>query len=381
MHADDVVAIARPQAEVEVLLPEKLPFGLRKKQLGFSDFDRWMIMRVNNLQRTYMNKVYMVRKVGRDIELILRDSCALSITDQFWVKRSDIDMTWTKLQEMRDQNKVLANVALTGKAAHLDWEAVKQGTTSLFATKGAFPKAIMGNTMLKLGGTSQYEWVASTIGKKLDLPVQEAVIVNPSMSNNRNADGSWPQAVLKLKDSLRAIPIDIDDALIEISLFTSDKVSFVHAAELFAMHPSLLDYANQDPLAPDDGQHHRYFYDNLPTEEMKREYERVLILNRLISNHDMHAENYGLLYSSETFEIIGVAPSFDHNSAEFDGMITSPSIHEILSSNIKHHRSVIERIEAGYLDAALEEIKDWLTPEQKAFVRSAGDNLVTLFRK
>ena len=36
-------------------------------------------------------------------------------------------------------------------------------------------------------------------------------------------------------------PVSIDDTPVEISLFTSDKVSFVHAAELFADPPKLAD--------------------------------------------------------------------------------------------------------------------------------------------
>ena len=381
MHADDVVAIARRGSGVEIKLPEKLPFGLRTEPLDFVFFMDWLRKRVNNLQRSYMNKVYMARKVGRDLELILYDSCALSITDQFWIKRSDIDMTWTKLQEMRDQNKILANVALTGKTANLDWETVKQGATSLFATKGAFPKAILGNTMLKQGGTSQYEWVSSMIGKALGLPVQEAAIVNPSVSGQRDANGNLIVVPLKSEggeplksengEQLHGVVTNLDDTLVEITLFTSDKTSFVHASELFV--GSGLSEASRE------GQHHRYFYDRLPSEEFKRDFERVLILNWLISNHDMHVENYGCLYSPDTFEIIGVAPSFDHNSAEFDGFIPELDVPDIVIPNIHYHGDVIERIKSGCLDEVLDkEISNWLSSEQKSCVRNVAAELVSL---
>ena len=239
MHANDVVAIARRGEDVEVKLPEKLPFGLRSESPDFEYFMSWLNKRVNNLQRTYMNKVYMARKVGGELELILLDSCALSITDQFWINRSDIDMSWEKLQEKRDRNETLSNVALTGNTANLDWETAKEGTTSLFATKGVFPKAIRGNTMLKLGGTPEREWITAVIGKRLGLSVQDVTILNPSISNNRNADGAWSKEILELKNSSQSIVID--DTLVGISLFTSDKASFVHAAELFATHPRLAD--------------------------------------------------------------------------------------------------------------------------------------------
>ena len=351
----------------------------------------WLRRRVDNLQRSYMNKVYMARKIGRDFENILQDSCALSITDHFWINRSDINMTWSNLQDIRDQNKTLVDVALTGKTAYLDWEAAKQGVTSLFATKGAFPKAILGNTMLKLGGTSQYEWVSSTIGKALGLPVQEAVIVNPSVSNQRDDKGDLIVVQLRSENGellnsengepLYGVAINLDDTLVKITLFTSDKISFVHASELFIDPPTPRDEKGPFRKARDEGQHHRYFYDKLPSEEFKRDFERVLILNWLISNHDMHVENYGCLYSPETFEIIGIAPSFDHNSAEFDGLIPELDVPDIVASNIKHHGDVIEKIESGCLDEVLDkEIKNWLSSEQKTCIKNVGTELVNLYQ-
>ena len=383
MHADEIVAIARRDTGlVEVNIPNKLPFGLRSELLNADFFMEWLRRRVDNLQRSYMNKVYIARKVGRELENILRDSCALSITDQFWINRSDINMTWTKLQSIRDRNEVLKDVALSGNTANLDWDAVGQGATSLFATKGAFPKAILGKRMLKLGGTQEREWVASVLGKALDLPVQDAVVKCPSMSNTRNKDGKLVARPLETSDGQVLSDSDgkvlhvnarADDTLVEITLFTSENASLVHASELFAN--SGFGEAHRT------GQHHRYFYDRLPFEAFKREFERVLILNWLISNHDMHGENFGCLYCPKTFEIIGIAPSFDHNSSDFDGTIPELDVPDIVVPNIKHHDDVIAKIESGVLEAVLDnEIKDWLAPEQKEAVRAVSAELVEFYK-
>jgi hypothetical protein len=384
MHADDEVAVARRDlGSVEVKIPEKLPFGLRVDLLDFVYFMDWLRKRVDNLQRSYMNKVYMARKIGRDLENILRDSCALSITDQFWVRRSDIDMTWGKIQQIRDQNPVLADVALSGETANLDWEAVKQGATSLFGTKGSFPKAILGNHMLKLGGTQEREWVATVIGKALGLPVQEVEIKKPSVSDSRHDDGTWAQPKYLLPiladspiygepENPRMPNVSIDDTLVEITLFTSEDASLVHASELFV---------NSDfGAAHREGQHHRFFYDWLPCDKFKREFERVLILNWLISNHDMHGENFGCLYCPKTFDILGVAPSFDHNSADFDGTIPELDVPDIVRSGIQYHSDVISKIESGELDKVLQSVQSWLTPEQKEGVITVGAELVNLYK-
>jgi len=174
MHANEVVAVADRNANsVDVRQPGKLPFGLRADSLNCIDFLDWLRNRTDNLYRPYMNKVYMARRVGRDLDCILRDSYALSVTDQFWINRPDFpEMTWDALQKTRDQNETLTNVALTGKISYLDWEKAREGTTSLFTTKGYFPKAIRGNTMLKNNGTQEREWAATVIGKALGLPVK-----------------------------------------------------------------------------------------------------------------------------------------------------------------------------------------------------------------
>ena len=371
MHREEVVAIARRGVGVEVILPEKLPFGLRTTPLYFDSFMDWLRGRVDNLQRTYMNKVYIARQIGRDLEKIIQDSCAISIIDQFWINRSDVNMTWEKLQVMRDQNKTLAEVALTGDIKNIDWETVIQGTTSLFATKGAHPKAILGDTMLKLGKAAEREWIAAVIGERLDIPVQTAVVLNPSLNGLRDNEGNWTGKTFVPKPGSHSLPFSYDDTLVEIKLFTSEKLSLAHASEMFIDKPK-----------PKEIGQIRNFYDNLPSDSMKRDFERILMLNLLISNADLHNENYGCLYSPETFEIIDVAPSYDHNTAEFDDdVVMNEDITEIIFQKISHHEDIINKIENGVLEEALKEISNWLSQEQKDCVRSVGEQLVNIFHE
>ena len=379
MHEDEMVALANREANsVDVIIPHKLPFGLRVDSPDFAFFMDWLRKRVDNLQRSYMNKVYIARKIGRDLENILRDSCALSITDKFWINRSDINMTWANLQKLRDQNEALNDVALFGDTSNLNWEAAMEGTTSLFTTKGTFSKAIRGKNMLKLGGTQEREWVASVIGKALGLPVQDVIIVSPSIAGGRSADGKFIHFPMPINGGymLGAMDpvfyIDKDDTLVEIKLFTSDRASLVHASELHA--DSTFGEAHRE------GQHHRYFYERLPNDDFKRDFERVLILNWLISNHDMHGENFGCLYCPDTFEIIGISPSFDHNSADFDGTVPELDVPDIINESIQYHGDIIAKIESGNLEAALGDVKAWLTEDQKKNVRAVGEELIRLYK-
>jgi hypothetical protein len=69
------------------------------------------------------------------------------------------------------------------------------------------------------------------------LPVQEAVIATPSVSGKKGAD----------------------DALVDITLFTSPTISLVHASELH--------FEQEYKDAHGIGQHHRYFYDRSPPQK------------------------------------------------------------------------------------------------------------------
>jgi len=173
------------------------------------------------------------------------------------------------------------------------------------------------------------------------------------------------------KDAVILSPAEPDgqnDTLVEIKLFTNENTSLVHAAELFANSPGWRE-------ALHEGQYHRYFYDRLPNESMKRDFERVLMLNWLVSNHDMHAENFGCLYNPKTFEITGVTPSFDHNSSDYDGFMPELDVPGIVLPSLIHHGDVIEKIKAGQLETALESIGNWLTEEQKSGIRTVGAGL------
>ena len=367
MHKNDVVGIASSENNsFDILIPEKMPFKLRDNNLSYTRFYEWMFQRANNLQRTYMNKVYIARKIGRDLDSIIKDSCLMSITDKFWINRSDINTTWDKLQERRDNNITIAEVALTGNLDKLNFKEAAEGTLSLFATKGYFPKAILSNCMLKQGGMSKSEWIASLLGNALGIPVQKAEMENPSMGGYRNNEGYL----------ITHIPNEFieaaDDTRIKIELFTSENISLCHAADLF--------FDNIWNSSVSNGFHHLCFYERLPTEGLKRDYEKICILNWLLGNQDMHTENYGLLYDNNTFKIINVSPSYDHNSSTYNAMPSDLDVPIIIKKSIHHHSDIVDKIESGHVNKILDTLKGWLSDNQKQGVQAAAYFLVCYFK-
>ena len=136
MHEEvPVLEFNRETDEVIVFCKERLPFGLRgKDKISAESVSEWLNDRTNNLSRTYMNMVYIARKVGRDRDKVIKDSSGISFTDNFWIKTRDSIADWDELKRLRDDNISLNNVALTGELK--ECEDILKGFTSLFTTKG-----------------------------------------------------------------------------------------------------------------------------------------------------------------------------------------------------------------------------------------------------
>ncbi len=310
---------------------EYIPFGLRNKQiLTISLVKDWIKVRVDNINRTYMNLVYIAREVGRDTTRVIKDSCGISFTDQYWIKTNDINVTWNKLKSLKDTNQNINNIALEGK---LDLALnTKSGYTTLFSTKGYFPKAVYNGWMYKRKEDAILEYPAYLIGKQLGISVSE---------------------------------VKIHGDYIKIKLFTNDKVSLVHASEL-------KEYYNSD-----DELYNLIYADGRT--DIAGQMQRMFIYNFIIGNPDLHEDNYGLLYDSDTMHFISLSPCYDHNIAFQEGFsglsrgrLSGSSIltlDEYTKLFIKSHQDIVEKLK--HLD--LSEVSKYLNERQLKELKSRID--------
>jgi len=249
-----------------------LPYGLRFEGLTGFQVYTWIKQRISNLSRTFMNKVYIARDVGRDDVKVIQDSCAISAIDNFWIKTDNtLGVTWDELKSKRDINRQLSDIALSGILK----PGGKEGRTSLFTLKGYFPKCVQGGYIYKLRKDAELEYPAFLIGEQLGVDIAEC---------------------------------EIEGTYVKIKLFTNDNVSLVHANELQA-------YFDVGVL------YNAFLRDN--RRDILGQLERMYIFNYVIGNADLHDENYGVLYDPKTFELLRLAPLFDHNVAfdpEFKGV-------------------------------------------------------------
>ena len=272
MYTDKPVLLYDSKAdEVTVYNKDLLPFGLRSlEQVTSMPVYKWLSDRISNINREYMEKVYIARMVGRDKDRVLSDSAGVSFTDKFWIKTSDVSATWDELESQRDTNESLSPVALTGKIdADTDYLS---GHTSLFTTKGYFRKAIQGGYIIKMREDAELEYPASLLGRQLGISVVEC---------------------------------ELTDETVKIKIFTDSTKSLVHAAELKQY------YGDEDEI------YNHIKKINRP--DLLSQLQRMYIFNYIIGNFDLHDENTGLLYDPETFEFISVSPCYDHNVAFREG--------------------------------------------------------------
>jgi len=276
MYKNEIVLEVTGEGRVIIVNNSKIPFDFRHyKTVTYEHWLNWMKRRFSTLTRTYMSQLYKQRRVGRSNEAIIKDSGGLSPVDLFWIQSKHTSHTWDSLQIMRDEKFSTAKVSLTGeldKSYNIFREKPKDHI-SIFTAKGAFPKAILRGHLLKKGNNAEYEVSAYRLGYRLGVNVAKA----------------------KMRK----------DGIVACELFTNDKQSLAHMIEF--VYP--FDENSSDNV-------HEDAYKKLSFNKLFRQQLEILYMfNYLVTNTDMHEENFGVLYDTETFEITGVAPAFDFNSA------------------------------------------------------------------
>ena len=291
-HAYDLVM--EVDKEVKVIREDLLPFDLRKGVVDYHKFIIWMSRRISNLQRTYMNKLYIQRRVGRSHDAIIADSAAISPVDLFWITKETFNHNWDSLQEKRDKSLIVKQASLDGEIASefIFKKQEKLDYTSNFTTKGAFKKSIYNGYIVKKGDNAEYEISGYRIANHLNI--------------------SCAQSHLQGDE-------------VYCKLFTSNRYSMVHAMELFYhvdeeysddIHKKALEYFSEQ-------------------KHIIKDLKYLYLLMYLVSNYDFHGENFGFLYDTRTFEIKNVAPAYDFNSAfmtDTNPEIFYPEILQILPS-------------------------------------------------
>lgn len=261
---------------------------------GFIDINDWIDGRQIAKHRVSIEK--LMRELGLTTrhDFIAMARC-LSLTDTFWMKRADEDITWNEVSLYQNPfDDVIARIAFDGTGMY---GRQNSPTSPEFATSGSFAKCWIreGNaiSLLKRGSTGYANAGFEPYSETLAAQILEAAQID-----------HVPYTVVNYHGKLAS----------KCPLFTSEEVGFVSAHRFFEGTFSVRDMLE--------------FCRDHDSEERFRE---MVVMDAVIANVDRHAGNYGFLVNNATGEILHMAPLFDQNMACLPMMMEHDDFDEYLS--------------------------------------------------
>lgn len=268
MSGDIVVAKWRDN-RLEVLNKTLLPIYL----LNTGNVEKWLETRAIDCHRANSRLLKKaLRLTEKDDVTTVVSVNAVTITDNYWIKPLDSDLTYA---DVRFDNDYFSNLALTGSYDSFNRAANSKRTRTPELTNiGSYEKCwklVDGNWWMYKKANHE-EMFSELFIYKL------GVILGFNMAEYERGRG-----YIKTKD------------------FTDNaKVNFESAFSFMGDNEDYIDNVNTlKRLCPDS----------------IGEYVKMLFLDTICANPDRHTFNYGILRNTDTGKIIGLAPNFDNNMA------------------------------------------------------------------
>lgn len=241
----------------------------------------WLANRVLLLSRANAKWIYNLfhfEQTGTDEQHVkIALTCrAASVLDPYWLKYDDDkNISWSKVDVKQNPlNEIVAQVALHGKSLTLQGSFV----TPELTTNGAYAKAWRRRAdgtlwLYKLGANGNTE--------------SRIEVMCSNLLDKMNVEHVHYEA-----------GTDEDKYVCMCPCMTTETKAILTGMEFYS-------YCNVNGIDPD-----------VKMFELDREnIYKMWIVDFLISNRDRHGQNWGFFYDTETMEILGCHPLFDHNNA------------------------------------------------------------------
>ena len=278
MNKDTVVATYEEQKRLDdyryALVEQHDPYLPH----GFAGIDDWIDGRQIAKHRASIEK--LMRELGMNTrhDFIGMVRC-LSLTDTFWMKRADEELSWQDVSLYRNPfDDVIARIAFDGTGMY---GRENSPTSPEFATSGSFAKCWIREgervSLLKRGSEGYANAGFEPYSEALASDLLDAARID-----------HVPYEVVRYHGKIAS----------KCPLFTSEKVGFVSAHRLFD--------------GPFDVEDMLEFCAAHGAEDSFRE---MIVMDAVMANVDRHSGNYGFLVDNATGDILHMAPLFDHNMA------------------------------------------------------------------
>ncbi len=285
---------------------------------GFINIDDWIDGR--QIAKHRVSIEHLMRELGLNTrhDFIGMARC-LSLTDTFWMKREDEDISWSDVSLYSNPfDDIIAHIAFDGTGMY---GRQNSPTSPEFATSGSFAKCWIRDGeqiyLLKRGSTGYANAGFEPYSEKLASDILEAACIM-----------HVPYEVVKFHDKLAC----------KCPLITSEIHGLVSAHRFFNGPFSV-----EDMLA---------FAAKHNSEEQFRE---MIVMDAVFANVDRHTGNYGFLVDNESGDVLHMAPLFDQNMSCLPMMMETDDFNEYLSM-------IGPKIGANFVDIA----RKMLTPGIRA---------------
>lgn len=242
--------------------------------VGYTDIETWLGRRQAPKHREHIEK--LLRSCGcYNLDGFVRVTYALSLNDTFWVRPVNSDLTWDKVSLYRnDFDETIARLAFEGGLYGEQFTS----TSPEFGTSGSFAKCWVRqkeDIYLLKQGTDGY--------------------VNAGMEPYSEMYASEIAGIICPRYVPYRTEIYRGKLVSRCKLFTDEQSGFSPISNFISTNRinQLLVFMEEHG-AEDD-------------------FRRMLVLDALILNTDRHMGNFGMLFDTDTMEIKGMAPVFDHN--------------------------------------------------------------------
>ena len=264
------VTVARWQGgSLEVMNENLLPLYLKNT----GNVEKWLETRAIDCHRANSRLLKKaLRLSGKDdISTVLAVNGA-TITDNFWIKPIDSDLTY---KDVKFDNDYFANLALTGNYDSFNRVAnSRTSKTPELTNIGSFEKC----WKLKKG-----EWWMLKKANHNEMFSELFIYKLGSELAFKMAEYERGNGVIKTKDFTDNATVNFEPAF---SILGDDE-DYIKSVEMLKM-------ICLDAVC---------------------DYVRMLFLDTVCANPDRHTFNFGILRDADTGEILGLAPNFDNNMA------------------------------------------------------------------
>lgn len=294
MNGDEIVMLLRQVQDLDEMSYVEAERRSSYVPYGFTTPDAWIESRQIAKHRKQIYAMMQDWGLHRREGFIAFTHCA-SLTDSFWIKAADSDLTWKDVNLFENPfNEVVAHLAFDGAGLY---GKNLYATSPEFATSGSYEKCWrrteQGIFLYKRGSSGAVNAGMEPFSEKLTSDLLDAA-----------GFAHVPYTLEKYHQKLASV----------CPLFTSEQSGFVSFAAF-----SQIDVVNPREIMETIGR--------VADEDRFRE---MVIADAISLNVDRHQGNYGFLINNRTGAVEGFAPLFDHNLAQLPFLMQTDDVHEYL---------------------------------------------------